>query len=251
MPARADDLAAENKALREENEGLRHEIEVLSAKVAGLEGRLGQGSGNSSLAPSADSPKSRAERRAAQREAAKAKRAGERRARGKQPGAEGKGLSMREHPDEVIDHSPERCDSCGNDLSDADVEGIVRRQVLDTPDPILVCTEHRSIKRCSCGVLSAGGSPPRPVPVSPTPPTSVHRPSTWSTPSTARSSAPKRRSARCSRRRSRPALSPPWRKRRQERSPPSWPRWPPVSSPRCSSTSIQSAWGARRAARGP
>jgi transposase len=161
MPARAHDLAAENKALREENEALRHEIEVLSAKVAELEARLGQSSRNSSLPPSADSPKSRAERRAAQREAAKAKRAGEGRARGKQPGAEGKSLSMREHPDEVIDHSPEHCDSCGKDLSDAEVESIVRRQVLDTPDPILVCTEHRSIKkRCSCGTLSAGSFPP-------------------------------------------------------------------------------------------
>lgn len=145
----------------EDNAGLRAEIERLLRLVAELEARLGQSSHNSSLPPSSDSLKSRAERRAAQREAAKAKRPEERRPRGKQPGAEGKSLSMREHPDRVVFHPPERCDACGKDLSCAEVEGIVRRQVLDTPDPVLICSEHRSIKkRCSCGVVSQGSFPP-------------------------------------------------------------------------------------------
>ena len=161
MPVREHDLVVENEALRKENEALRHEVEVLSAKVAELEARLGRNSRNSSLPPSSDSPKSRAERRAAQREAAKAKGAEAKRARGKQPGAPGATLERRSEPDEVVVHEPERCSSCGNDLTDAAPEGVWSRQVYDTLDPILICTEHRSVKkRCSCGTVSAGAFPP-------------------------------------------------------------------------------------------
>ncbi len=162
MPPREHDLAAENEALRKDIEILQHEVEVLSAKVAELEARLGQNSRSSSLPPSSDSPKSRAERRAAQREAAKAKgaeakRAEAKRARGKQPGALGATLERRSDPDEVVVHEPERCDSCGNDLTNAPPEGVTSRQVYDTPDPIVICTEHRSVKkRCKCGTVSAG-----------------------------------------------------------------------------------------------
>jgi transposase len=161
MPPREHDLAAENERLREANGALRHEVAVLSAKVAELEARLAQSSRNSSLPPSSDTPKSRAERRAAQREAAKARRAEDKRARGKQSGAPGATLMRRARPDEVVVHEPEHCSSCGKDLTCAAVEGEVSRQVYDTPDPVLVCTEHRSVKkRCSCGTLNAGSFPP-------------------------------------------------------------------------------------------
>ena len=52
--------------------------------------------------------------------------------RGKQPGAPGQNLSMRSDPDETFDHEPSCCVSCGEDLGDAPVEGIERRQVFDT-----------------------------------------------------------------------------------------------------------------------
>ncbi|MGH8295914.1 MAG: IS66 family transposase [Steroidobacteraceae bacterium] len=152
---------AEQEALREANEALRHDVEMLSARVADLEARLGQSSRNSSLPPSSDLPKSRAERRSAQREAAKAKGTEAKHARGKQPGAPGATLMRRSDPDEIVVREPERCDSCGKDLATAAAEGVASRQVYDTLDPMLVCTEHRSVKkRCSCGVLSAGGFPP-------------------------------------------------------------------------------------------
>ncbi|MGH8980554.1 MAG: IS66 family transposase [Acidimicrobiales bacterium] len=184
MPAREHDLGTENERLRKENEdlrhevemlsamvakqdtlrqdteALRHEVEVLSAKVAELEARLQQSSRNSSLPPSSDSPKSRAERRAAQREAAKAERAEGKRARGKQPGSPGTTLMRQADPDEIVVHEPSRCTSCGKDLSGVAGEDFTSRQVYDTPDPILVCTEHRSVKKCcSCGVVSAGAFP--------------------------------------------------------------------------------------------
>jgi hypothetical protein len=146
--------------LRKENEVLRHEVEVLSAKVAELEARLGQSSRNSSLPPSSDWPKSRAERRAAQREAAKAKGAEAKRARGKQPGAPGATLERRSDPDEVVVHEPERCNSCEGPHRHL-ARGRHEPPDLRHPDPILVCTEHRSVKkRCSCGTVSAGTFPP-------------------------------------------------------------------------------------------
>jgi len=161
MAPREHDLAAENERLREANEALRHEVEVLSAKVAELEARLSQSSRNSSLPPSQDSPKSRAERRMAERESAKKKRTEAKRARGKQPGAPGATLMRRSDPDEIVVYEPEHCGSCGKDLTYAAVESEVSRQVLDTPEPVLICTEHRSVKkRCTCGVVSAGSFPP-------------------------------------------------------------------------------------------
>lgn len=50
------------------------------------------------------------------------------RRRGKQPGTPGANLSIRPDPDEIVDHVPTHCGSCGDDLSDAPVEGVERRQ---------------------------------------------------------------------------------------------------------------------------
>ena len=45
-------------------------------------------------------------------------------------------------------------------MSETQDEGFERRQVFDTPDPIILSTEHRSIrKRCTCGKLNAGTFP--------------------------------------------------------------------------------------------
>jgi transposase len=157
-------LEAENELLRAENARQAGQIEHLTRKVSELEQRLNQGSRNSSLPPSSDSPKQQAEAtktRAERRAAAKAKRKGEvERRRGKQPGAAGKNLAMKTVPDKVVAHEPTNCSSCGEDLSAREVEGIERRQVFDTPDPILLSTEHRSIKkRCTCGTLNTGVFP--------------------------------------------------------------------------------------------
>lgn len=150
-------------ALRAENAVLRAEIERLSAKILELEQRLSKGSQTSSLPPSLDRPaqkaearKTRAERRAEERSASK-----ETRKRGKQPGAPGEHLMARLDPDEVVVHETTRCDACGEDLSDGVVEAVEIRQVLDVPDPRVICTEHQVVKRrCSCGTLCASPFPP-------------------------------------------------------------------------------------------
>jgi transposase len=161
---REQHLEAENEALHAKIAAQAAEIEHLIRKVSELEQRLNQGSKNSSLPPSSDSPKQQAEAtktRADRRAGAKAKRRDEvERHRGKQPGAPGQNLAMRTNPDKIVDHEPTSCTSCGEDLSAVDDEGFERRQVFDTPDPIIVSTEHRSVrKRCSCGTLNAGAFP--------------------------------------------------------------------------------------------
>ena len=167
-----EQLEAELEALRAENAqqageitAQAGEIERLIRKVTELEQRLNQGSKNSSLPPSRNSPKQQAEAtktRADRRAEAKAKRKGDvERRRGKQPGAPGQNLEMKAVPDKVVTHEPTTCSSCGEDLSEADEEGIERRQVFDTPDPIIVSTEHRVYKlRCCCGELNEGEFPP-------------------------------------------------------------------------------------------
>ena len=159
-----EQLEAENEALRAQIAAQAGVIEHLTRKISELEQRLNQGSKNSSLPPSSDSPKQQAEAtktRADRRAAAKANRKGEvERRRGKQPGAPVQNLAMKAVPDKVVPHAPPHCTSCGEDLSAADEEGFERRQVFDTPDPIILSTEHRSIrKRCRCGKLNAGTFP--------------------------------------------------------------------------------------------
>ncbi len=165
-------LEAENEGLRAENAALASEVEVVRAenaaltrRVDALTRRIDQGSKNSSSPPSSDSPKNRAEAtktRADRRAEAKAKRKDDvDRRRGKQPGAAGSNLAMRSDPDEIVDHEPSVCESCGDDLSDAPVEGMECRQVFDTPEPVRPhCTEHRAVtKRCICGAKTKGTFP--------------------------------------------------------------------------------------------
>jgi transposase len=157
-------LAVENEALRAENAKQAKQIEQLTRKISELEERLNQGSRNSSLPPSSDNPKQQAEAtktRSERRAAEKAKRKDQvERSRGKQAGAPGKNLSMRAVPDVIVDHLPTNCESCGEDLASAERQGFERRQVLDTPEPIIITTEHRSVRKtCRCGTVNAGTFP--------------------------------------------------------------------------------------------
>ena len=116
-----DTLRGENALLASEVEVVRGENSALARRIDELTHRLDKGSKNSSLPPSADSPKHKAEAtktRAERRAEAKAKRKDDVECnRGKQPGAPGANLAMRPDPDEIIDHVPTQCGSCGDDLS--------------------------------------------------------------------------------------------------------------------------------------
>lgn len=79
---------------------------------------------------------------------------------GGQPGHEGKTLECRSVVDEVVKHSPNFCNGCGNDLTATAGIFVASRQVLDIPPIVLQCTEHQVYKKmCSCGHTMQGTFP--------------------------------------------------------------------------------------------
>jgi hypothetical protein len=92
-------------------------VEQLEERLNRLEARARQDSRTSSLPPSSDLPKSRAQRRAEVRARAKElmRWEGERRQAGGQPGHRGAGRELRpeDQIDEIVDHYPPACGGCG------------------------------------------------------------------------------------------------------------------------------------------
>ena len=118
----------------------------LEARVGELERRLNRSSRNSSLPPSQDPPS------APPRPGGK----GSGRARGGQPGHEGKHrrLLPPEQVDEVVEHWPERCQSCAHvfELPErVDAGEPTRHQVAELPPTSVVVTEHRLHGVCCPG----------------------------------------------------------------------------------------------------
>ena len=59
---------------------------------------------------------------------------------------------MVENLDQIINHKPDFCNCCGNDLSDEPEELVLKRQVVDIPVIFPKYNEHRIIKKtCCCG----------------------------------------------------------------------------------------------------
>src|ERR1700728_2694577 len=140
-------------------QSLQAELVSLRSKVAEMEERLGQNSGNSSTPPSRD-PVAERQRQAQQRAAKQEQAGGAKRRRGKQRGARGTGLKMSENPDVIVDHRPGRCEDCGQALAVDSEEGFTARQVVDIPEVTPTVTEHRAYRcRCSCGHVSTGQFP--------------------------------------------------------------------------------------------
>lgn len=121
----------------------------LTARVAELEARLGADSSNSSTPPSAEGLR---------KKPATPRRRGGR--PGKRRGDPGRHLAAVADPDEVVCHTPQRCDGCGGGLGDAAVVGVTRRQVFDIPPLRLSVTEHRAqTRRCGCGHTTTAAFP--------------------------------------------------------------------------------------------
>ena len=126
-------------------------IEKLGLENVELRARLGMNSRNSSKPPSSDGY---------DKPAPKSRRVRSGKKPGKQPGDPGHHLAQRVDPDDTKIHPPENCDKCGKDLSDAEVSGVIRRQVFDLPPVALFCTEHQAQRRrCSCGAETTGTFP--------------------------------------------------------------------------------------------
>jgi transposase len=134
----------------------------LAGRLGGVEDRLGRveteraaSSLNSSVAPSADVPKTRQQRRALAR--AKAKellRDKEPRKQGAQQGHRGAGRDLLplEEIDEVVDHYPSACGGCSREFTEAERvprSGAGRWQVAELPPVAVFYTEHRTHRlRC-------------------------------------------------------------------------------------------------------
>ena len=120
----------------------------LRERVEDLERRVDRDSGNSSMAPSSDPPKSRAERRRAAREAYKRSM----RRSGGQPGHEGKSreLVARERVDERVGHLPDCC-GCGHEFDGSEErvgDPVVHQQFELAPIRPLVFEHQRLRLRC-------------------------------------------------------------------------------------------------------
>jgi transposase len=135
----------------------RYEREVarLEARVARLEEQAGASSRTSSKPPSQDPPKTRAQRRAEARAKAKAwaKREGEREAGG-QPGHPGAGRELlpEDQVDEIVDHYPDCCQSCGHEFSDEErsAAGRYGRRQLAELAPLAVIVSEQRTHRLRC-----------------------------------------------------------------------------------------------------
>lgn len=137
-------------------ERLEQENEALREKIAELERRLGLDSHNSSKPPSSDGLKKKATIRT------KSLREKGKRPSGGQLGHQGQTLEQVLQPDNVVEHpTPCLCSSCGCDVSQIEVEKIIKRQVFDLPCPRIIVTEHRvAVKECpKCKVHIQGSFP--------------------------------------------------------------------------------------------
>ena len=146
---RLDELVEANRRLVEANERLE-------ARVAELERRLNRSSRNSSLPPSQDPPSAPPRPRGK----------GSGRTRGGQHGHEGRyrRLLPPEQVDEIVEHWPGRCGSCGHEFAEVDRVDAAepsRRQVSELPAIAVRVTEHRLHGVCcpGCAAITTAESP--------------------------------------------------------------------------------------------
>lgn len=131
----------------------QQQIDALTARVQELEARLSQNSHNSSKPPSSDGL-GRIRRTQSLRQASGKKPGG-------QPGHAGHTLKWCDQPDEVSEHSPTTCTSCGTVLLPVGALDAQCRQVHEMPPLRLRVIEHRALtKACPhCQQLNHGQFP--------------------------------------------------------------------------------------------
>jgi len=116
------------------------QIAQLTERVTHLEARIAKDSHNSGKPPSSDG---------LAKPAPKSLRQKSGRRPGGQPGHPGNTLGWAEAPDQVIEHRPARCASCGEPLTPTAAVSVERRQVHDLPPLRLLVAEHR-VHACVC-----------------------------------------------------------------------------------------------------
>ena len=133
-------IAEKDKIIAE----LRAEILTLKALLADLERRLGLNSSNSGKPPSSDGLR--------KKPAPVSLRDKSEKPSGGQKGHKGTTLAQVETPDYIALHVPHNCDFCGKTLAHIKAESVEKRQVFDSPKPIIEVTQHEAVaKQCTCG----------------------------------------------------------------------------------------------------
>ena len=123
-------------------------IEFLLAKIASLEAELAiyknkKNSNNSHIPPSQDQNRPRKNQSLREKTGKK---------QGGQMGHEGTTLEFSTNVDQVIEHLPNYCNNCGNDLAEVKETLIECRKVIDIPEIKPTYAEHRIYRKvCSCG----------------------------------------------------------------------------------------------------
>jgi transposase len=129
-------------------------VAALKAHIAELERRLGLNSSNSGKPPSSDGLKKPA------RVTSLRERSGKK--SGGQKGHKGETLRQVAVADDVVNHYPSACATCGASLAPETSVGHSARQVFDLPEPQpLVVTEHRAhdCPCAACGTTTRGSFP--------------------------------------------------------------------------------------------
>ena len=129
-------------------------VAALQVRIAELERQLGLNSSNSGKPPSSDGLKKPA------RVTSLRERSGKK--SGGQKGHKGETLRQVADPDDVVDHYPSACATCGAGLDAQTSVGHSARQVFDLPEPQpLIVTEHRAhdCQCAACGTTTRGSFP--------------------------------------------------------------------------------------------
>src|SRR5436305_1308579 len=135
---------AENQTLRSDLAKALVDLEQANARIKELEGQAAKDSHNSSKPPSTDGFKKPERKTQSLREKSGKKSGG-------QPGHAGKTLMMVEQPDQRVLLTPEQCQHCQQDLSEAAFCRRERVQVFDLPTVHLQVTEYLlEVKACPC-----------------------------------------------------------------------------------------------------
>ena len=133
------ELTNEIKGLNSQVETLSKDNKALSARVKSLESQVNKNSNNSSKPPSSDGFKKKT----------KSLRTKSGKSPGGQKGHEGNTLELSDNPDEIVIHTVDKCDSCGESLQDVFPERHIIRQVVDIPEIKVKVIEHRAeVKKC-------------------------------------------------------------------------------------------------------
>ena len=145
-----EQLLCKVESYQKEIKLLRKIIEELTSKVKELEERLNKNSRNSHKPPSSDGL----------RKPVKNNREPSGKKPGAQKGHEGKTLQMVKNPDKVVEHKVKGKCSCGNNLEDAELLRIDRRQEFELPEKLYEVIEHQiEVRKCACGRIHEAECP--------------------------------------------------------------------------------------------